>query len=163
MLLPMGACAANSMHSEITAGSTGRSRSSRLRTARVVIRTWSKSCKDMWAPNLLERSTLKYSPPALLLEQPPMSAGASLGQPNRNVGHLEVGMGTVRVDMSMSLNGFVAAPNTDAQDPRDTAVIAEVRDSVGAVVLGRTTFDVGVDIWGDVPWSPATKESSAMP
>ena len=91
-------------------------------------------------------------------------------------------MGTVRVDMSMSLNGFVAAPNTGAQnplgvggtrlhrwlfaapqDPRDTAVIAEVRDSVGAVVLGRTTFDVGVDIWGDVPWSPATKESSAMP
>jgi len=136
----------------------------------------------MWAPNLLERSTLKYSPPALLLEQPPMSAGASLGQRNRNVGHLEVGMGTVRVDMSMSLNGFVAAPNTGAQnplgvggtrlhrwlfaapqDPRDTAVIAEVRDSVGAVVLGRTTFDVGVDIWGDVPWSPATKESSAMP
>src|SRR6476660_9939916 len=55
MLLPMGACAANSMHSEITAGSTGRSRSSRLRTARVVVRTWSKSCKDMLAPNLLER------------------------------------------------------------------------------------------------------------
>ena len=63
MLLPIGACAASSMHSAITAGSTGRSRSSRLRTARVVIRTWSKSCKDMWAPNLLERSTLTVFAP----------------------------------------------------------------------------------------------------
>ena len=80
-------------------------------------------------------------------------------------------MGTVSVDMSMSLDGFVAGPNTDAQnplgvggtrlhrwlfadpqDPRDTAISAEVRDGVGAVVLGRTTFDVGVDIWGDVPY-----------
>jgi dihydrofolate reductase len=100
-----------------------------------------------------------------------MSAGASLGQPEEELGHLEVTMGTVRVDMSMSLDGFVAGPNTDAQhplgvggtrlhqwlfadpqDPRDTAVSAEVRDSVGAVVLGRTTFDVGVGIWGDVPY-----------
>ena len=80
-------------------------------------------------------------------------------------------MGRVCVDMSMSLDGFVAGPNTDAQnplgvggtrlhrwlfadpqDPRDTAISAEVRDGVGAVVLGRTTFDVGVDIWGDVPY-----------
>ena len=76
-----------------------------------------------------------------------MSAGASLGQPEQECGHLEVGMGTVRVDMSMSLDGFVAGPDTDArnplgvggtwlhrwlfadpQDPRDTAVSAEVRD-----------------------------------
>jgi dihydrofolate reductase len=83
-------------------------------------------------------------------------------------------MGTVRVDMSMSLDGFVAGPDTDArnplgvggtrlhrwlfadpQDPLDAAVSAEVRDSVGAVVLGRTTFDVGVGIWGDVPFPVA--------
>ena len=74
-------------------------------------------------------------------------------------------------DMSMSVDGFVAGPDTDAgnplgvggellhrwlfadpQDPRDAAVSAELSASVGAVVLGRRTFDVGVDIWGDVPF-----------
>jgi dihydrofolate reductase len=72
-------------------------------------------------------------------------------------------MGTVVAGMSMSVDGFVAGPDTDAdhplgvggellhrwlfadpQDPRDRAV--------GAVVLGRRTYDVGVDIWGDVPY-----------
>jgi dihydrofolate reductase len=73
--------------------------------------------------------------------------------------------------MSISLDGFVAGPNTsaanplgeggerlhewlfaDPPDPRDTEVATEQRDAVGAVVLGRRTFDVGVDIWGDVPY-----------
>jgi dihydrofolate reductase len=80
-------------------------------------------------------------------------------------------MSKVSVDMSMSLDGFVAGPNTDAdhplgeggehlhrwlftspQDPRDTAVAAELSASVGAVVLGRRTFEVGVPIWEDVPF-----------
>src|SRR5688500_11022827 len=40
---PVGAWIARSMHSVMTFGSTGFSRSSRLRTARVVVMTWSKS------------------------------------------------------------------------------------------------------------------------
>jgi dihydrofolate reductase len=73
--------------------------------------------------------------------------------------------------MSISLDGFVAGPNTsaenplgeggerlhhwlfaDPQDPRDVEVVKEQREAVGAVVLGRRTFDIGVDIWGDVPY-----------
>ena len=84
-------------------------------------------------------------------------------------------MGRVAVEMSMSLDGFVAGPNTDAmnplgehgellhrwlfadpQDPSDTAVAAEMSVSVGAVVLGRRTFDIGVDIWQDVPYPVPT-------
>lgn len=80
-------------------------------------------------------------------------------------------MSKVCVDMSISLDGFVAGPNTshenplgqggerlhhwlfaDPPDPRDVAVAKEQREAVGAVVLGRRTFDVGVDIWGDVPY-----------
>lgn len=80
-------------------------------------------------------------------------------------------MGMVVADMSMSVDGFVAGPETsadnpmgvggellhhwlfaDPQDPRDAEVSAEVSASVGAVVLGRRTLDVGVDIWGDVPF-----------
>lgn len=80
-------------------------------------------------------------------------------------------MSRVCIDMSISLDGFVAGPNTSAEnplgeggerlhhwlfvnppDPKDTAVSKEQRDAVGAVVLGRRTFDVGVDIWGDVPY-----------
>ena len=80
-------------------------------------------------------------------------------------------MTMVVADMSMSVDGFVAGPHTDAdhplgvggellhrwlfadpQDPRDSEVAAEVSAAVGAVVLGRRTFDVGVDIWGDVPF-----------
>jgi dihydrofolate reductase len=80
-------------------------------------------------------------------------------------------VGTVAVQMSMSLDGFVAGPGVDIghpmgrggerlhrwlfadpQDPRDTALTAELRAGVGAVVLGRRTYDVGVGIWGDVPF-----------
>ena len=80
-------------------------------------------------------------------------------------------MTLVVADMSMSVDGFVAGPDTDAdhplgvggellhrwlfadpQDPRDGEVAAEMTASVGAVVLGRRTFDIGVGIWGDVPF-----------
>ena len=80
-------------------------------------------------------------------------------------------MTMVVADMSMSVDGFVAGPNTDAEhplghggellhrwlfadprDPQDSEVAAELTASVGAVVLGRRTFDVGVNIWGDVPF-----------
>jgi len=84
-------------------------------------------------------------------------------------------MGRVAVEMSMSLDGFVAGVNTDATnplgengellhrwlfadpiDPADAQVAAEMRSSVGAVVVGRRTFDVGVDIWQDVPYPVPT-------
>jgi dihydrofolate reductase len=80
-------------------------------------------------------------------------------------------MSRVSVDMSMSLDGFVAGPNTSAahplgeggellhrwlfaepQDPRDRQVALDQRAAVAAVVLGRRTFDVGVPIWADVPY-----------
>ena len=91
--------------------------------------------------------------------------------PERHCNLQEAGMTMVVADMSMSVDGFVAGPDTDAdhplgvggellhrwlfadpQDPRDSEVAAEMTASVGAVVLGRRTFDIGVDIWGDVPF-----------
>lgn len=84
-------------------------------------------------------------------------------------------MGSIAVEMSMSLDGFVAGVNTDAtnplgengellhrwlfadpNDPADAKVAAEMSASVGAVVVGRRTFDVGVDIWNDVPYPVPT-------
>jgi len=80
-------------------------------------------------------------------------------------------MSSVSVDMSMSLDGFVAGPNVgpalpmgeggellhrwlfaDPADPYDAEVAAAQRAAVGAVVLGRRTYDVGAPIWGDVPY-----------
>jgi dihydrofolate reductase len=91
-------------------------------------------------------------------------------------------MGTVRLHMSMSLDGFIAGPNVDVEhpmgeggdrlhdwifagnpdrtghspltstrDPRDAQVMDEMFENVGAVVMGRTTFDVGKGPWGDDP------------
>ena len=77
-------------------------------------------------------------------------------------------MGNV-VHMSMSLDGFVAGPNVrvehpmgeggerlhewmfgGAGDPADARVAAEMfsTETVGAVVMGRTTFTVGEAAWG---------------
>jgi dihydrofolate reductase len=85
-------------------------------------------------------------------------------------------MGKVILDMSMSLDGFIVAPNDNAQEPlgeggqrlhewlfKDKAVFDEVYDelfkSTGAVIIGRRTYDngQGPDGWdgkgplGDVP------------
>ncbi|MEN0128485.1 MAG: dihydrofolate reductase family protein [Brevundimonas sp.] len=38
----------------------------------------------------------------------------------------------------------------------DAAVAAELSSSTGAVVVGRRTYDVGVDIWGDTPFPVPT-------
>jgi dihydrofolate reductase len=77
----------------------------------------------------------------------------------------------VVVDMSMSLDGFVAGPDVSVEHPmgvggmrlhewlfRDTAtdadriVSGEMPETTGAVVLGRRTFDVGIGEWGDTPF-----------
>ena len=91
-------------------------------------------------------------------------------------------MATVRFNMSVSLDGFVAGPNPSEQDPlgegglqlhewafelaawrephgreggevnASTAVMQEMLDGVGAVVMGRNMFGGGPGPWGDEPW-----------
>jgi dihydrofolate reductase len=76
----------------------------------------------------------------------------------------------IRLHVSMSLDGFVAGPDIDVdramgrggeelhhwlsaqpQHPidRDVATAMFAPATVGAVVLGRRTFDVGIAHWGD--------------
>ncbi|PZG16443.1 dihydrofolate reductase family protein [Nonomuraea aridisoli] len=81
-------------------------------------------------------------------------------------------MGKVVLDVSMSLDGFTAGPNVRADEPMgdggerlhewmagegpDGAVDIDVRRqvdaAVGATVIGRRTFDLGVGPWGGTPW-----------
>ncbi|TYB43908.1 dihydrofolate reductase family protein [Actinomadura chibensis] len=84
-------------------------------------------------------------------------------------------MGVVVLHKSMSLDGFVAGPDigaehpmgkggmrlhewmfTDRPDPRDREVVAAISASVGAVVVGRRTFDVGLPHWQDTPYPAPT-------
>jgi dihydrofolate reductase len=77
---------------------------------------------------------------------------------------------TVVLYFSMSLDGYVAGPDIDrtnplgvggealhdwmfgATQPKDEALIARQRGNTGAVVLGRRTFDLGLEHWQDVPY-----------
>ena len=80
-------------------------------------------------------------------------------------------MGKVTLNMSMSLDGFIAGPNVDVELPMgkgglrlhdwlfnsstsevDAAVEREIFAATGAVILGRRTFDVGVQEWRDTPF-----------
>lgn len=77
----------------------------------------------------------------------------------------------VLIDATVSLDGFMAAPQISAEHPMgvgglrlhewifntdqsaDAAGIAkEMFATTGAVVLGRRTFDVGIGVWGDTPF-----------
>jgi dihydrofolate reductase len=76
------------------------------------------------------------------------------------------------LDISMSLDGFVAGPNVSIDNPMgdggehihdwlfgaktmaDSAIIADMLDHLGAVILGRRTYDVGEGPWGDDPPFP---------
>lgn len=80
-------------------------------------------------------------------------------------------MGKVVLDITMSLDGFVAATNVDIIRPMgddgmclhnwlfgdgtvsaskiDREIANEVFTSAGAVVIGRRMFDVGEPQWGD--------------
>ncbi len=78
-------------------------------------------------------------------------------------------MGRVVWDVSMSVDGFVAGPEISSANPlgRDgdrlhvwmrggepghgVALVDELHASAGAVIMGRRTFDTGIDPWGDVP------------
>jgi dihydrofolate reductase len=76
------------------------------------------------------------------------------------------------LEISTSLDGFVAGPNVSIDNPMgdggerihdwlfgaktmaDTAIIADMMDHLGAVILGRRTFDLGEGPWGDDPPFP---------
>ena len=78
-------------------------------------------------------------------------------------------MARVICDMSASLDGYVTGPNDSRENPfgdggemlhdwifdaatdEDRAILQDVRDSVGALVMGRTSFDKneGDGGWGD--------------
>lgn len=80
-------------------------------------------------------------------------------------------MSKVVLNATMSLDGFMAGPDISVEHPMgrgglrlhewifnastsdvDAAVAQEVSASTGAVVLGRRTFDVGVEVWQDTPF-----------
>jgi len=91
-------------------------------------------------------------------------------------------MGKVTADISMSLDGFVAGPDPDREDPLgvggmalhewvfglaawrephgleggttgpDNEVIEEASANIGAVVMGRRMFGGGEGPWGDPAW-----------
>ena len=80
-------------------------------------------------------------------------------------------MGKVVISKSMSLDGFVAGPNVGADFPMgvggprlhewfldgptsdvNAALQRESTAAFGAVILGKHTYDVGVDIWEDTPY-----------
>jgi dihydrofolate reductase len=78
-------------------------------------------------------------------------------------------MSKVVLDVSMSLDGFVTGPNVRETEPMgdggellhawmaedhevDERMRRKVDASVGAVVIGRHTFDLGLGPWGGTPW-----------
>src|SRR6266542_6309574 len=79
-------------------------------------------------------------------------------------------MGQVVLAMSMSLDGCIAGPNVGVEQPlgqggqrlhdwmfvgkteREAAGFEEESfKTTGAIIMGRRTFDVGVEPWGDSP------------
>jgi dihydrofolate reductase len=82
-------------------------------------------------------------------------------------------MSKVVLDVSVSLDGFTAGPNVRAAEPMgdggerlhewmagdgpdghvDVGVHREVDAAVGAAVIGRRTFDLGLRPWGGTPWA----------
>ena len=80
-------------------------------------------------------------------------------------------MAKVFLDMSMSLDGFIAGPKDDDNPDRELAALEKLHDwmfrgktereavefqeakfaTVGAIIIGRRTFDLGVGPWGDNP------------
>jgi len=84
-------------------------------------------------------------------------------------------MTKVVLDMSMSLDGFIAGPNVGKEYPMgmngenlhtwlfstpkdkvDAEVEREMFAKTGAVIVGNRTFELGVDLWEDVPFPVPT-------
>lgn len=83
-------------------------------------------------------------------------------------------MGNIFVDVSVSLDGFMAGPNVSAEHPMgergeqlhawlfgdrrndtDADIVKRLLGGIGAVVLGRRTFDIGFDQWDQQTPFPA--------
>src|SRR6478609_4122907 len=82
-------------------------------------------------------------------------------------------MSRIIMDVSMSLDGFTAGPNIgpatpmgeggerlhewmfrdDLTDAVDLGIREEKNKSVGAALIGRRTFDIGLELWGGTPWA----------
>ena len=79
-------------------------------------------------------------------------------------------MQKVTSEISMSLDGFITDPDAsvgspleghdpgrlhdwrfDAQTETDAAIVDEIYESTGAVLIGKRMFDVGFEPWGDPP------------
>jgi hypothetical protein len=91
-------------------------------------------------------------------------------------------MARVICDMSMSVDGYVTGPNDSRENPfgdgaemlhdwifdaatdEDRAVLQEMLDSVGAIVMGRTSFDKneGDGGWGVEPAAGVGDRSDAV-
>ncbi|WP_409495708.1 dihydrofolate reductase family protein [Amycolatopsis sp. cmx-11-12] len=77
-------------------------------------------------------------------------------------------MSKVVLDVSMSLDGFTAGPNVRDDEPMgdggerlhdwmagegpDAHAFERINAMVGATVIGRRTFDLGLRPWGGTPW-----------
>jgi dihydrofolate reductase len=99
---------------------------------------------------------------------------ARKARPGGTEGAEEVVMSRVVLDVSMSLGGFIAGPNVreaepmgdggeglhewifrkerDAEIEIDLGMRREFDATIGATVIGRRTFDLGVGPWGGTPW-----------
>lgn len=79
-------------------------------------------------------------------------------------------MSKITCEISMSLDGFITDPDAsvgtpleghdpgrlhdwrfDAKTETDDAIVEQTYASTGAVVVGKTMFDVGFEPWGDPP------------
>jgi dihydrofolate reductase len=79
-------------------------------------------------------------------------------------------MGKVTSEISMSLDGFITDPNAsvgtplegndpgrlsdwqfDAKTETDAAIVDEMFESIGAVLMGKRMFEAGFEPWGDPP------------
>jgi dihydrofolate reductase len=81
-------------------------------------------------------------------------------------------MSKVVLDVSMSLDGFTTGPNVREAEPMgdggerlhewqagkgpdgrvDIGVVRQLNATVGATLIGRRTFDLGLGPWGGTPW-----------
>lgn len=78
-------------------------------------------------------------------------------------------MSKVICDVTASIDGFTTGPNVRQAEPMgdggealhawmagdeavDQAVVEKVNDRVGAAIVGRHTFDLGLELWGGTPW-----------
>lgn len=76
-------------------------------------------------------------------------------------------MGKVILDLSMSLDGYIAAPNDGdgglhnwyfgSDDPRNREIVEETIASLGALIMGRGSYDMGdqADGFVDNPYNAA--------